>query len=162
VATIQERKSRDGKTACRAIVRLKGVPPQTATFTRTTDARTWANGVENEIRERRYFPKAVAGNHTLAEAITRYLADVMPRKPRSAYIQTGQLRWWLGEIGAYPLATSHLTSPSVPVIAWRRHKCWTPLSSESDPKRPSEPERSDFCFSETSESLRCVTVRSRA
>ena len=104
MATIQERKSRDGKTSYRAIVRLKGVPPQTATFTRKTDARNWANRVENEIRERRYFPKAVAGNHTLAEAITRYLEDVMPRKPRSAYTQTGQLRWWLDEIGAYSLA----------------------------------------------------------
>ena len=104
VATIQERKNRNGKTSYRAIVWLKGVPPQTATFVRKTDARNWAHRVETEVRERRYFPKAIAGNHNLAEAITRYLEDVMPRKSRSAYTQKGQLQWWSNELGVYSLA----------------------------------------------------------
>lgn len=104
MATIQERKNRNGKTSYRAIVRLKGVPPQTATFVRKTDARNWAHRVETEVRERRYFPKAIAGNHNLAEAITRYLEDVMPRKSRSAYTQKGQLQWWSNELGVYSLA----------------------------------------------------------
>ena len=104
MATIQERKNRNGKTSYRAIVWLKGVPPQTATFVRKTDARNWAHRVETEVRERRYFPKAIAGNHNLAEAITRYLEDVMPRKSRSAYTQKGQLQWWSNELGVYSLA----------------------------------------------------------
>lgn len=42
MATIQERKTQDGKVTCRVQVRLKGYPPQTATFSRKTDARKWA------------------------------------------------------------------------------------------------------------------------
>jgi hypothetical protein len=51
VANIQERKSKDGKTSYRVQVRLKGFPPQTATFERKTDAKRWVLETEAAIRE---------------------------------------------------------------------------------------------------------------
>jgi hypothetical protein len=41
MATIQKRKNADGTTSYRVMVRLKGHPTATATFTRLTNAREW-------------------------------------------------------------------------------------------------------------------------
>ena len=51
MASIQKRVSKDGKVSYRAQVRLRGQPPQTATFTRKTDARNWANRLVSNIRD---------------------------------------------------------------------------------------------------------------
>ncbi len=104
MATIEKRTTKDGKTRYRALVRLKGMPPQSATFERKTDALRWVQDTESAIRDGRHFKTSEAKRHTLAEAIDRYLAEVMPRKPGSAADQTQQLRWWKTEIGCRVLA----------------------------------------------------------
>lgn len=105
VANIQERKSKDGKTSYRVQVRLKGFPPQTATFERKTDAKRWVLETEAAIREGRYFKTKEARRRTLAELCDRYVADVLPMK--SASLQRGQkqqLAWWKEKIGDYSLS----------------------------------------------------------
>jgi len=108
VASIQKRVSSDGRVSYRAQVRLRGQPPQTATFARKTDARDWASRVESGIREGRHFNTARAKAHTVAELIDLYVSDYMPLKTSPAVTQKGQLVWWKNEIGH--LRLSEITS----------------------------------------------------
>lgn len=85
-------------------VRIKGHPGQTATFKRLTDAKRWGAQTEAAIRERRFFKTAEAEKHTLTDLADRYIAEVLPTKPKSEYKQKQQMRWWKSQIGAYTLA----------------------------------------------------------
>ena len=105
MASIQERKTKDGKVSFRVQVRLKGRPSQTATSDRKTDAKRWVNETESAIREGRYFKTDEARRHTLADMCDRYLTDTLPSKGTS--LQRGQkqqLAWWTKRIGKYALA----------------------------------------------------------
>ena len=93
MASIQERKGRDGKTVYRVQIRIKGVPIERATFERKTDANRWAQQIESDIHAGRYFKTAEAKKHTFAEFIDRYISDVFPTKPKSEKIQKTQLLW---------------------------------------------------------------------
>ncbi|WP_445362784.1 tyrosine-type recombinase/integrase [Microbulbifer sp. ANSA003] len=87
-----------------AQVRLKGFPPQNATFTRKTDAKRWIQQTEAAIREGRHFKTTESKRRTLAELIDRYISDVLPTKPKSMNAQGRQLTWWKNELGYRPLA----------------------------------------------------------
>ena len=104
MATIEKRVSSDGDISYRVKVRLKGHPTQTATFTRLTEARDWAENTASAIRERRHFKTAEAKKHTLAEAIDKYIRTVLPKRPKSEAFRKQQLEWWRKEIGSYSLA----------------------------------------------------------
>lgn len=107
MATIEKRKSDNGSTTYRVKIRLRGYPPQTASFERITDAKKWAQQTEAAIREGRHFKTVEAKKHTLGELIDRYVRDVLPRKgrtPRFGTIQESQLNWWKDELGAYLLS----------------------------------------------------------
>ncbi|WPL15579.1 Integrase [Thiorhodovibrio winogradskyi] len=113
MATITERTDGTGARTYRVEVRLKGHPRQSATFTRKTDAKKWAQQNEAAIREGRHFKTIKSRRHTLADLIDRYIRDVLPRPPRkskrprssrSISIITSQLQWWRDELGAYILA----------------------------------------------------------
>ena len=105
MGAIVERKKTDGKAHYQAKVRLKGFPPQTATFDRKTDAKKWIQDTESAIREGRHFKGTEAKRHTLGEMIDRYLGDVLPNKSDSMQRdQTTQLNWWNEKIGDRLLA----------------------------------------------------------
>jgi integrase len=97
--SIERRVRGDGTTVYRARVRLDGARPVAATFARLTDAKRWAEKTATEIRQGRYFRDELARQHTLAEAIDRYVAEVLPRKPRTAPFQARQLAWWRARLG---------------------------------------------------------------
>ncbi|RLT95937.1 MAG: hypothetical protein D9N15_13965 [Ketobacter sp.] len=78
MATIRERKTSKGETRYQAIVRLKGFPPQTATFNRKTDAKRWVTNTEAAIREGRHFKTTESKKHTLSDLIERYIKYVLP------------------------------------------------------------------------------------
>lgn len=99
MATIQERKTDDGKTHYRVQVRLKGYPTTSATFDRKTDAKLWAQQTESAMREGRHFKTAEAKKHTLAELIDRYIENVVPTKPKNAAAITAHLLWWKKHLG---------------------------------------------------------------
>lgn len=104
MAAIEKRTTKDGETTFRVKVRLKGFPAQTATFSRLTDAKRWAQQTEAAIREGRYFKTTEAKRHTLGDLVDRYKRDVLPGKPKSQRTQAVQIQWWKDQIGAYTLA----------------------------------------------------------
>ncbi|MEN8729166.1 MAG: tyrosine-type recombinase/integrase, partial [Desulfuromonadales bacterium] len=104
MAVIQERKGKDGKIKYRALIRLKGYPPQSATFERRTDAKKWAQDTESAIRHGRYFPSHESRKHTFADLVERYIAQVLPHKPKMIKQQKSQLTWWKNQMGHYLLA----------------------------------------------------------
>ncbi|GAB4262900.1 MAG: site-specific integrase [Methylomicrobium sp.] len=106
MARIKERTGKDGKTKYTAEIRLKGHPPQSATFTRLTDAKKWIQDTESAIRDGRHFKTSAAKRHTLADAITRYKRDVLPSEytEHEAANRSKHLQFWLDEIGFYTLA----------------------------------------------------------
>lgn len=105
MANFEKRETQEGKTSYRVKIRLKGYPPQTATFQRLTDAKKWAAATESAIREGRHFKTAEAKKHTLADLIDRYIKDVLPGKStKLGSNQKAQLEWFKSEIGAYTLS----------------------------------------------------------
>lgn len=100
MATIRARITRTGQTRYHVQVRLKGHAPATASFARRTDAKHWAQQTEAAMRDGRYFPSHAAQQHTLAEAIDRYSATVLPcKRPNTIAPQRVQLAWWRARLG---------------------------------------------------------------
>jgi integrase len=104
MATI-ERRTSHGQTVYYAKVRRKGFPPQSATFPKLNDAKSWVQRTEVAIIEGRYFPLAEARRHTLADLIERYITDILLQKrPSTIPDQRRQLRWWKAQLGHFLLA----------------------------------------------------------
>src|SRR5262245_45499901 len=103
MATITERRTEEGKRHFQVKIRLKGYPPQAATFHRKKDAERWAQTTEAALRERRYFKAAESERRTVGETIDRYLAEILPAK-RSGRSQRTQLLWWRERLGDQTLA----------------------------------------------------------
>ena len=99
MATIVPRTTKGGNTRYRVQVRLRGHRPQSNTFDRLTDARKWAQQTEAAIHEGRHFPYSAAKRRKVADLIDRYVADVLPQKPKSILAQHAQLIWWREQIG---------------------------------------------------------------
>ena len=129
MANIEKRIS-GGATSYRVKVRLKGFPPQSATFERLTDAKKWAQHTESAIREGRHFKTTEAKRHTLAELIDRYCREVLPGK-KSKIDQAQQLGWWKTEIGTFTLAD---VSPSL--LAEYRDKLGREITVRKKPRSP--------------------------
>ena len=104
MANIRTRTDKDGKTYHTVQIRLKGYPPQVASFDRITDAKKWASSTESAIREGRHFKTSEAKKHTVADLIDRYIKDVLPLKPKKANDRKSQLAWWKSKIGYCILA----------------------------------------------------------
>lgn len=104
MASIKERKDKDGKTRFHVQVRIKGYPPQHGSFKHKTDAERWIQQTEAAIHEGRHFKTSEAKKHTLGELIDRYIRDVLPTKKKSEQKQTSQLNWWKQQIGSYLLS----------------------------------------------------------
>jgi len=105
MATIEQRTGRDGQQVYRVKVRRKGAPPLTATFSRMTEAKKWAQVTEGAVLEGRHFNTAEAKRHTLTELIDRYVENILPHKSNSSiYMQRLQLNWWKAQLGHCVLA----------------------------------------------------------
>ena len=109
MANIQEVKGKNG-IKYRVLIRLKGLPAQSATFARKTDAKKWAQDTESAIRDGRHFKTVEAKRHTVAEMIDRYLADVLPGK-KDVRNTSRQLLYWKEQIGTKLL--SDVTTPLI-------------------------------------------------
>ncbi|MCX5769542.1 MAG: hypothetical protein NTZ09_04620 [Candidatus Hydrogenedentes bacterium] len=113
MASIQERTDAAGKIHFRVQIRLRGFPPEQATFERKTDARKWAAQTEAAIREGRYFKTVEGRRRTFGEMIDRYIENVLPRKKQnSRHSQAPRLIWWKERLGHYLLAD--VTPPMIP------------------------------------------------
>ena len=88
-----------------ARVRIKGYPQQTATFSRKTDAKLWAQKTEASILEGKYFSQAESKKHTFAELAQRYIKKVVGNKSAKVQVQyKQQLSKWCSMIGNHSLA----------------------------------------------------------
>lgn len=104
MATIVSRPGKH-KTSYRAVIRVKGGKPVSASFATKTAAKKWAEITEREIREGRYFKTAESRKHTVTELVDRYCRDVLPQKsPKMRAQQEQQLHWFKREIGHLILA----------------------------------------------------------
>ena len=99
MATIQERKRKDGKKTYTATIRIKGSKPMTATFDRLTDAKLWIADNESRIRLGKHIKEAEAKKHTLGEVIDRYITTVLPQKGINQQKYAMQLNWWKDKLG---------------------------------------------------------------
>ena len=70
MATIEKRTTNDGATTYRVKVRIKGFPPETASFERLTDARDWAGKTESDMKSGRHFGQSK--RHTFNELADEY------------------------------------------------------------------------------------------
>ena len=104
MAAIETRRNDDGTQSYRAKIRLKGHPPESATFERLTDARRWVQSTEAAMREGRHFKTAEAKRHTLGDLVDRYIKEVLPIKPKNASNSEQHLVWWKSKLGAYALS----------------------------------------------------------
>ena len=103
MATIEKINLKSERTSYRAKIRLKGFPIQSASFERLHEAKKWAQETESLIRNGKYFKIAEAKKRTLANAIERYVKEILPKKPRYYKNPLLQLRWWKQKIGEHAL-----------------------------------------------------------
>ncbi len=137
MATIEQRRTVDGVTTYRAKIRLKGSPAQTASFPRLTDARRWVQATEAAMREGRYFKNSEAKRHTLADAIDRYVREVLPQKANAGAAQATQFEWWRQNLGKYLLSD---VTPAL-VGEWRTKLANEPMAPRSRKPNPCPPAR---------------------
>ena len=105
MATIEKRTTDTGETSYRVKIRLKGYPPQTATFKRLTDAKKWTQDTESAIREGRHFKTAEAKKHTFNDLTTRYYSEILPHyNEKEQKERKSKLEWWASKIGYCLLA----------------------------------------------------------
>lgn len=99
MAYIEERRDAEGNIRYRVLIRIKGFPSQSQTFSRKTDAKIWAQQVETEMRNGRFIKTPEGKKHTLNEAIDRYIHEVLPAKPKNAPNVIQHLKWWKEALG---------------------------------------------------------------
>ncbi len=97
MATIEKRKLDDGTTSYRVKIRLKGHAPESATFSRLTDAREWIQKTEADIKAGRHF--GASKRHTLNELIDSYESSAKHKELKSAKEMRARLDWWRKHYG---------------------------------------------------------------
>ena len=110
MASFMERKTRDNKIRYTAIVRIKGYPKQSATFSRKTDAKLWAQQIESSIRDGKYFSQAEAKKHTFADLAERYIKTVLENKSLRVQMEGCRSQYWTGN----PARNQEQTDPKCP------------------------------------------------
>jgi integrase len=96
MASIEKRTTRDGKTSYRVKVRVRGFPPESATFERMSDAKHWAAQTESDMKNGRHF--GASKRHTFKELCVEYekhAADLRSFDDRKQHLDR-----WREEIGA--------------------------------------------------------------
>ena len=97
MASIEKRASEGGSLSYRVKIRMKGRPPESATFDRLTDAREWSKKIEADMKANRHF--GASKRHTVAELLARYEACALPSLKSAATVKA-RLAWWRDLHGA--------------------------------------------------------------
>lgn len=89
----------------KAVIRKAGWPMQTKTFRTKRDAEDWARRTEDEMVRGAYIQRATADRMTVATALERYLAEVVPTKrPTSQVADRKRAKVLTKHLGKYSLA----------------------------------------------------------
>jgi integrase len=112
-------------------VRLHGFPARTGSFKTERLAKRWATTIEAEMIEGRAFRNVEARRRSFADAIDRYLEEVVPTK-RDARTRRIRLRWWRRRLGHLKLAE---VSPAAIIEARSKLARETFVRSKPESKR---------------------------
>lgn len=105
MATIQKRIKKDGTASYRVMIRQSdGFPPASKTLPTKQEAKDW--GKQEEARRRQGYDPTdqLRGKQTFADLINRYIAIILPTKPKDARNMRRHLDWWREKLGKYGLA----------------------------------------------------------
>ncbi len=129
MATIEKRTSGNG-TAYRVKVRMRGFPPETATFERLTDAKNWASKIERDMLEGRHFGQSK--RHTFAELADEY--EVFAKDK----VRLGYWRAVFGPALLADITPSRISKERDKLLNEETQNFATPPSgdAEADAKRP--------------------------
>lgn len=101
---IQKRTSKNSVVSYRVQIRQSdGFPPKSKTFPVLQEAKDWQTQEKARRRQGAYFPEQTKKKHSLADLIDRYIAIILPTKPKDARNAKRQLEWWKSKIGKYAL-----------------------------------------------------------
>lgn len=130
MATIEKRTSKDGKTAYRVKVRIKGFAPESASFDRMTDAKDWAKKIEADMKAGRHFGQSK--RHTFNDLADEY---------RQHAIDPVRLDHWRGVFGADLLdavTPARISKERDKLLSEETQRFTTPATgdAELDAKRP--------------------------
>ena len=131
MANIQKRISKDGKVSYRVLIRLKGFPSHSATFSNVTKAKDWASRTENKIKDGKYHTEIKSRKFNVSDIIDKYKKTVLIHKPKIKKDWESQLNWWENKIGRYTLAD---VTPSL--ISETRDILINENSSRGKPRSP--------------------------
>lgn len=101
MATIEKRTT-DAGTSYRVKIRLRGFPPESATFERLTDARAWSAKTEADMKAGRHFGESK--RHTFGELVKAYSEQAKPLLKSWDHRET-HLAFWLDALGDCQLDT---------------------------------------------------------
>lgn len=105
MATIEKRERKNGPVF-KAVVRIKGFPPQRKSFRRLTDAKMWVQQTEAAIRKGE-FQNIIktASKKTLGDVIEKYRKEILPRKVDGTQrAEKSHLDFWDGAFGKHALS----------------------------------------------------------
>lgn len=104
MATIRERKKRDGTIVFNVQVRLAGGDQITKTWPTKRLAERWAKVEEAKIIEGKISPNAEGRRRTIAQACEKYLEEEVPKKRGGGGMHKAALNYWKGAIGGTKLS----------------------------------------------------------
>ncbi len=94
MATIRKRTTTNGDASYHVQVRLKGFPPESASFERLTDAKAWGSKIESDMRAGRHF--GTSKRHTFKDLADEYEPHAKDKV---------RLDYWRGKFGNNTLDT---------------------------------------------------------
>src|SRR4051812_13239065 len=99
MASITERRNRDGSVTYRVQVRLTGHAPVFGAFDKRTDAKRFAQETEVALRAKGGRADPRAGQRTLGMLIDEYIEILPVLHLKRAKDQKQQLGWWKDRLG---------------------------------------------------------------
>jgi integrase len=120
MASFEKRTSSDGRITYRAKIRVAGYPPINQTFESKKKAERWAQRIEADMHDGKYFPHAKAKKKTVSDLIDRYLDDLADNNPSRHGDVKNQLVWWksqIGKIGVLILSPEHILDARKKLLA---------------------------------------------
>ena len=109
---IDRRVAKNGDVSYRVRIRIKGHPSFSKTFRNLTHAKQWQRVTESSVEKGEYLHHTVGKVKTLSDAIERYLAEVLPHKPKDAKNVKRHLLRWKDELGSLTLSKIRMSDLS--------------------------------------------------
>ena len=101
---IDRRIAKDGTVSYRVRIRHKGQPVISKTFKQLTHAKRWKRITDSDVEKGKYLHHARGETQTLSKTIQRYIAEILPHKPKDAHNVKRHLVRWNHELGRLTLS----------------------------------------------------------